>query len=153
MENTEPINKLNWFNGDQSALDLYERFSFVSHILDDLIDKDKPVSDLQINVFAENMILFIPGNPFFKRFETEIRALIVTGLASYKAANLMESSGNDHALEIAHYLRYMVSSIGVFMISVTNGLDKAPAIIAEALPHMITERLSDYVKEHSNGRR
>lgn len=139
--------RLRWFAGDRDALDLYERLVYVAHAWDDLIDQDKLVN---VNELMANLLLYLPGNPCYRRFEPEIRALMLTAMVSYQAANLMEQSGDAHKLELAHYLRYAVMGVATFLIGALNGIERGAEILAEAAPVMVPERLSDYVKEHTN---
>lgn len=139
--------RLRWFAGDRDALDLYERLVYVAHAWDDLIDQDKPVN---VNDLMANLLLYLPGNPCYRRFEPEIRALMLAAMASYQAANLMERSGDGHKLELAHYLRYGVMNVATFLIAALNGIDRGAEILAEAAPVMVPERLADYVKEHAH---
>lgn len=141
------IDRLSWFAGDRDALDLYERLVYVAHAWDDLIDQDKPVN---VNELMANLLLYLPGNPCYRRFEPEIRALMLTAMVSYQAANMMERSGDAHKLELAHYLRYAVMQVAVFLIGALNGIERGAEILAEAAPVMVPERLADYLKEHSH---
>ena len=138
--------RLAWFNGDADALDLYERLAYMAHAWDDLVDGDKPVN---INRLMTSALLHLPANPVYQRFRTELSVLFFLGAAGYMAANEMERSGDAHKLEIAHYLRYTISGVGVFLIAALHGIERAPAVIADAMPHMIPERLANYIKEHS----
>jgi hypothetical protein len=138
--------RLSWFAGDCDALDLYERLVFVAHAWDDLIDQDKPVN---VNALMANLLLYLPANPCYRRFEGEIRALMLASMASYQAANLMERSGDVHQIELAHYLRYAVVNVAAFLIAALNGVDRGAEILAQAMPVMIPERLADYLKEHA----
>lgn len=138
--------RLAWFAGDRDALDLYERLVYVVHAWDDLVDQDKPAN---VNAMVANLFLYMPINPVFRRYEGELRALFMTGMVGYMAANLMEQAGDDHKLELAHYLRYTIMNMVIFLITVLNGPDRAAQILAEAAPVMVPERLADYVKEHT----
>lgn len=145
-ESAEP-DRLHWFAGDQDALDLYERLVYAIHAWDDLVDQDKPAN---VNEMVANLFLYIPQNRVFRRFEGELRALFMTGMVGYMAANAMEKTGDAHKLELAHYLRYTIINMGVFLIAALNGANRAAVILEDAACTMIPERLADYVKEHSN---
>lgn len=147
MNTALDMERLAWFAGDADALDLYQRLVFVAHAWDDLIDKDKPVD---VNDLMVNLLVYLPSNPAFRRFHVELKALIIVGIVGYLAANKIESKPSSHALEIAHYLRYAVMNVGIFLISALNGIDKAAEILAVAAPTMMPERLSEYIKEHSH---
>lgn len=139
------LDRLNWFAGNRDALDLYERLVYIAHAWDDLIDQDKPVN---VNELMANLLLYLPANPCYRRFEPEIRTLMVVSMASYRAANLMESSGDEHRIELAHYLRYAVVHVASFLIVALHGMERGAEILAEAMPVMIPERLADYMREH-----
>jgi hypothetical protein len=62
----------------------------------------------------------------------------------------MEKTGDENKLERAHYLRYTIMNMVVFLIGVLNGADRAAEILADAAQTMIPERAADYIKEHSN---
>jgi len=137
---------MRWFAGDRDAVDLYERVAYVAHAWDDLIDKDKPVN---VGLLMASLLLYLPGNPVYKRFEGEMRALFTIGIVGYEAANIMENAGGAHRLELAHYLRYSVMGVGIFLIAALNGIDKGAQILVDAAPVMLPERLADYLKEQA----
>jgi hypothetical protein len=41
--------KLEWFGGNQDALNMYRMFVDLSHLWDDLVDKDKDATEDSIN--------------------------------------------------------------------------------------------------------
>ncbi|PUE08984.1 hypothetical protein B9Z51_08605 [Limnohabitans sp. T6-5] len=142
-----PLSELDWFAGNKDALDVYRRLSFIAHAWDDLIDKDKAVD---VNSLMANLLIYLPGNPFYRRYEPDLRGIFLGAMASYMAANIMEKSGDAHKVELAHFLRYAIVNAGAYMITVTNGLERGAEILVEALPAMVPERLADYMKEHLN---
>jgi hypothetical protein len=139
--------KKQWFAGNADAYDLYVRLVYVVHAWDDLVDQDKPTD---VNAMVANLFLYMPTNPFFRQHEVEMRSLFMVGMVSYMAANIMEKSKDEHKIELAHYLRYMIMNMLVYMISVLNGPDKAALILSEVAEIMIPERVNDYIKEHLN---
>jgi hypothetical protein len=139
--------KKQWFAGNADAHDLYVRLVYVAHAWDDLIDQDKPAD---VNTMVANLFLYMPTNPFFRQHEVEMRSLFMVGMVSYMAANIMEKSKDEHKIELAHYLRYMIMNMVVYMITVLNGPDKASVILSEVSEIMVPERVNDYIKEHLN---
>ena len=142
-----PLEPIDWFAGNKDALDVYQRLSFVAHAWDDLVDKDKPVD---VNALMANLLIYLPGNPFYRKYEADLRGIFFGAMASYMAANLMEKSGDAHKVELAHFLRYAIVNSAAYMIAVLNGLERGAEILAQALPVMVPERLADYMKEHLN---
>lgn len=141
------IDRLAWFAGDRDALDLYERLVFVAHAWDDLVDQDKQAD---VNQLVANLLIYMPVNPVYRRYETEFRGFFLAGMVGYMAANRMEKSGDAHRLELAHYLRYAVVNAVIFLITVLNGPDRAAEILSDAATVMIPERVADYIKEHTH---
>jgi hypothetical protein len=139
--------KKQWFAGNADAYDLYVRLVYVVHAWDDLVDQDKPTD---VNAMVANLFLYMPTNPFFRQHEVEMRSLFMVGMVSYMAANIMEKSKDEHKIELAHYLRYMIMNMVVYMITVLNGPDKASVILSEVSEIMVPERVNDYIKEHLN---
>jgi hypothetical protein len=147
---TALVDRLQWFAGDRDALDLYERLVYVAHAWDDLVDQDKPVD---VSKLMANLLLYLPSNPCYVRYQGELRALFMVGMVGYEAANLIEGGERTgHQLELAHYLRYAVMHAAVFLIAALNGIERGAQILATAAPVMLPERLADYLKEHERDR-
>lgn len=146
MNDTADPDRLAWFAGNADALDLYERLVFIAHAWDDLIDQDK---EADVNKLMANLLLYLPGNACYRRFEAELRPLFYVSTVSYMAANLMEKSRDSHKVELAHYLRYAVVGVAAFLIAVLNGIERGAQILADAMPVMVPERLAQYMEEHA----
>jgi len=141
-----------WFNGNMDAVRLLDDLGYVAHIWDDLIDKDKPVSDEAINSAFERALSDIPSNPVYLKYQPALAPLIFTGIMGFHAANRMERSGDLHQLEIAHGLRYAVGHVGTFLVTVFNNKTRAAEILPDVWKAMMPERIDDYMKEHTNVR-
>lgn len=141
------VDRLQWFAGDRDALDLYERLVYIAHAWDDLVDQDKHVD---VGALMANLLIYLPSNPCYRRFEGELRAMFLVGMVGYEAANQMQTGRDPHQLELAHYLRYAVMNVAIFLIAMLNGIPRGAQILAEAAPVMLPERLADYLKEHNH---
>lgn len=137
-----------WFGGNADAAQLVSDLCFVAHVWDDLIDKDKPVSQEQINAAFELALFAIPNNPFYLAHRAGIAPLIYSGILGFVTANRMEQSGDEHQLEIAHGLRYGAANVAAYAVAVTNSRQDAETILPEAWKHWMPERIADYMKEH-----
>ena len=138
-----------WFNGNEHMERLYKDFVTVVHTWDDLIDKDKPVSDADINLAFSLALVSIPLNPAFQAYKNEIIPLVLTGIAGYMTANEYEKNKDQHGIELAHGLRYAIANVFSFLIVQQNGLEASIPILQEAYKEMIPERFDDYRKEHA----
>jgi len=141
---------LTWFKGNTAARDLFNHFVELSHIWDDLVDKDKAVSTEQINRAFILALVVIPENPVYQALGQEMRTLFSTAIAGYLTANAYEETLDSHGLEIAHTLRYAVAHVFIFLITKLHGIEEAVPILQEAMKEMIPERFADYIKERQN---
>lgn len=138
------------FGGNEDAARLVERLCRVAHIWDDLIDKDKDVSDEQINEAFRIALIDLPNNPFYREHNAAIAPLVYMGVIGYMTANRMERSGDRHQLEIAHGLRYCVAQVAAYAVVATNPLPIAERLLPTAWKAWMPERLDDYLKEHTH---
>jgi hypothetical protein len=96
--------KLEWFGGNQDALTMYRMFVDLAHIWDDLIDKDKEVTERGINNAFLICLVYLPLNPFYQLIQRDILPMWVTVVSSYEAANKFERDKDERGLEAAHML-------------------------------------------------
>jgi hypothetical protein len=139
---------IDWFDGDRHAHKLYADLCFVAHVWDDLIDKDKAVSEEQINSAFEAALVGIPRNPIYQSNAAMLQPLMACGCLGFRIATKMERSKDPHQIEIAHGLRYSIAQVGACLVMLTNTADKAAEILPEFWKHMMPERFGEYAKEH-----
>lgn len=142
--------KLEWFGGNTDALNMFYTVVDLAHVWDDLIDKDQPVSDFDINRAFLSALVYLPANPFYNRIQMQILPLWMTVIAAYETANKFEQEKDAHGLEIAHNLRYATGHIVVFMSQVCLGYEKAQVFVPEIWKTIVDDRMDDYRKEHLN---
>ncbi len=141
-----------WFGGNADVVRLLDDLSYVSHVWDDLIDKDKTVSADRINAAFERALIHIPANPVYLHFHAHLSPLMHAGIIGFVAANRMERSGDAHQIEIAHGLRYAVAHTGAFLVVAMNPRERAEEILPDLWKAMMPERFNDYFKEHTDVR-
>jgi hypothetical protein len=64
--------KSEWFGGDEQALLMFRLFGELAHTWDDLIDRDKEVTDDAINKAFAIALVYLPANPFYQRIQPQI---------------------------------------------------------------------------------
>lgn len=143
--------KLKWFNGNQDALLVYQWFAHMLHTWDDLIDKDKEVTERQINDMMLMALVYLPSNKFYASIQQQILPMWMNVVTSYEAANQYEQNKDEHGIELSHTLRYAVGQIVAYMITVCSGRDKSAIYIPEMWKAVACERFDEYKKEHLNG--
>jgi hypothetical protein len=143
--------KLEWFGGNQDALNMFRLFIDLAHIWDDLIDKDKDVSESHINHAFLCCLVYLQVNPFYRSIQDQIMPMWITVVSSYETANEFERNKDEHGLEIAHGLRYAAGHIIAYAVHVCVGPDKAKEYMPEVWKTIYFERYDDYRQEHLNG--
>ena len=145
------VGKLEWFGGNQDALNMYQAFVDLAHVWDDLVDKDKPVSVEKINQAFLTCLVFLPANPFYRGIQDQILPMWLVVVSAYETANFFETNKDEHGVEIAHGLRYAVGNIIAYAIHVCIGMEKAKEVLPDMWKTIFYERFDDYRKEHLNG--
>ena len=142
------IGKLEWFGGNQDALNMYRALAFLAHTWDDLVDKDKSVSEIDINHAFLTALVYLPANPFYRAIQDAILPMWMVVVSSYEAANKFERDKDPHGLEIAHGLRYAAGNILAYAVHVCVGPDKAREYLPDMWKAIFHERFDAYRKEH-----
>jgi hypothetical protein len=139
--------KLEWFGGDENALKMYRSLIFLAHAWDDLVDKDKDLSEQTINQAFMTALVWLPTNPFYRAIQDSVFPMWVVVVSSYEVANRFERDKDAHGLEIAHGLRYAAGNIIAYAMHVCLG-DKARDYLPEMWKNVFFERFDDYRQEH-----
>jgi hypothetical protein len=148
MNNKE--GKLEWFGGNEDALNLFRMLVDLAHTWDDLVDKDKDVSETEVNNSFLICLVYLQANPFYRQIQEQVWPMWLTVVSAYETANMYERNKDEHGIEIAHGLRYAAGHIIAYMVHVCVGPDKAKEFLPEVWKHVIVERFDEYRKEHLN---
>jgi hypothetical protein len=139
--------KLEWFGGNQDALNMWEAFAFLAHVWDDLVDKDKEVSEADINNAFLTCLVYLPANPFYQSIQSAILPMWLTVVSAYQTANYFQRAKDEHGVEIAHTLRYAAGNIMAYAVHVCVGAEKAKDVLPEMWKTIVAERYDDYKAE------
>jgi hypothetical protein len=142
------LGKLEWFGGDQYALEMAHILEELSHTWDDLVDKDKDVAADEINRAFMHCLVYLPANPFYRKIQDAVLPMWVTVISAYEAANHFEKTKDPHGIEIAHGLRYAAGNILAYAIHVCVGAEKAKEYVPAMWKEVFFERFDEYRKEH-----
>ncbi len=140
--------KLEWFGGNQDALNMFQAFVDLSHIWDDLVDRDKPVPADKINRAFLTCLVYLPANPFYRAIQDQILPMWLVVVSAYETANTFEKEKDAHGIEIAHSLRYAAGNIVAYAVHVCLGAEEAKKVLPEVWKTVFYERFDDYRKEH-----
>lgn len=140
--------KLEWFGGNQDALNMFRMLVDLSHTWDDLVDRDNPTSNVDVNNAFLICLVYLQVNPFYRSIQEQVWPMWLTVVSAYETANKFEKDKDPHGLEIAHGLRYAAGHIISYAIHVCVGAEKAKEILPEVWKNIYFERYDEYRKEH-----
>lgn len=95
-------------------------FADACELFDDLIDKDKEISDDHVIRVLFNVLTELPLNGFFEQWKRQLIPLIVTGINAWLDANALEK-GDDNDKVFAYVLRDWYMEFVSFVIYLTRG--------------------------------
>jgi hypothetical protein len=117
---------LEWF-GNQSAVDFYVAVSAVCELWDDLTDKDKDISQADVDQAFWHALVTLPNNEFFNTHKSFFVPLILQGINAYKDSVELERGGaEDRAYALT--LRYLGLQLAPMIVTVLRGHDAARAM-------------------------
>jgi len=145
------IGKLEWFGGNQDALNMYRMFVDLSHAWDDIVDGDKEIGETRINNAFITALVYLPSNHFYRSIQDQILPMWLMIVSAYEVANKFEKDKDPHGLEIAHGLRYATGHIVAYAVTVCVGHEKAKEFLPDMWKSIYFERFDEYRKEHLLG--
>lgn len=95
----------NFLQGHKTATDFVCDMFVVLHIWDDLIDKDKNLTDAEIHQAFWYALVSLPSNPFYVQNFNALQPILVGAIINWQASNEMETNGDDKDKSIAFILR------------------------------------------------
>ena len=121
---------LEWFGGNQSAVDFYVALSCVCELWDDLTDKDKEITQEDVDAAFWHALVTLPTNEFFNQHRQFLMPLILQIINAWKDSVEMETaSKNDRAYALA--LRYLGLQLAPMIVTVLRGPNAARAMSVE----------------------
>lgn len=140
--------RLDWFKGDQQVVDMFETIRVIAHTWDDLVDKDVEVTPEAVNQMMEMALVTLPLNPFFQANSSLLYPVLITSVVSYITSTKLERKGDDHSLELAHFLRYAIYMLPLMAMIIKGGTAHGVEMLEKTASIMIRERFEEFYKEH-----
>lgn len=142
--------KPEWFGGSQAGVDMVWAIAHMTHAWDDLIDKDQPVTDDQINNMMRAALVYLPLNPVYQRIAHAAPHFWATIISAYETANVFERNKDAHGIEIGHTLRYAAGNLIAYAIEACVGVEQAKMYLPEMWKVVVFESFDEYKREHLN---
>lgn len=92
VSNSEMFNLV--ANGNENAARFLATFVGHCHVLDDIIDKDKPITDCELIRSETLWLLQLTANPWFIEHKSVLLPLIIQGFNAWLDSNRLAQSAN-----------------------------------------------------------
>lgn len=137
--------------GNEEAALYCEQFFSVCQIWDDLIDKDKEVSDSMINTMMWLTLLEMPKNRFFQQYSHELIPVMRQYVIDWFDANQYENKKDDHSLSISYVLRDSINQLLVQCAYLIGGAEWAANVSFSLRERVHDESIADYAAKIKEG--
>ena len=138
-----------WLKGNEQAVRFCIDLTYIAHLWDDLVDKDKERTDDEINTAFRIALVDIPVNPFYLDNISELRPLMMNAILQWQDANYLEIKGDYHDQHMAYMLRASFLQIFNYCAYLCGGPDWIKEIGPE-MRRIYEEDLFEYLKEFEN---
>lgn len=129
------------------AVAFCEQLFRISQVLDDLIDKDKPVSEVTITRAFWLALIELPANPFYRQHEPYLRPLMASALQDWTDATTMERAGDEHGKHLAFVLRDQLTAVVIQCAYLIGGYSWMQGVSEHIRRHFHEDSLTDYMND------
>lgn len=129
--------------GHRQAVAFCQGIFRISQVWDDLIDRDRAVSDAQVNEAFWTALVSIPQNPFYAAHMIHLTPLLSQYIVDWMDATRLEGEG-EHEESIAFVLRDSVGSIIIQCAYLVGGFEWMNQVSQAVREHIFEETLEQY---------
>lgn len=134
------------FRGNSDAARLVTQLASICDVWDDLIDKDNPIQDADINRAFWISLVDLPANPAYQRFFHSIHPIIANGILNWYAANKFERGGTEQELIHAYVMRGAILDVALILAYLIGGAEWAEAVSPELKMMGNSDTFKQYVE-------
>jgi len=113
---------------------------------DDLVDKDKPRTDAEINAAFETALIDLPRNAFYAEHFNILNPLVASAILDWHTSNALNAAGGEQNVREAFHLRCSGYDIVTMSAKLIGGNELA--IAANASLRTVQNEWPDYAKKH-----
>lgn len=124
----------------------------ISQTLDDLIDKDRLVSDEKVYDAFWQALIELPANPFYRTHEPYLRPLMAAALQDWRDSVKLERRGDYHGRTLAFVLRDQLTSLVVQCAYLVGGMAWMQQVSEAVRMHFHEDSLQGYIDDLDQGR-
>lgn len=135
---------------NEAAATYCEMLFRISQTLDDLIDKDKPVTDAALVRAFWEALIELPANPFYRQHEPYLRPLMASALQDWRDSVHLERSNSYHYKTLAFVLRDQLTGIVTQCAYLVGGYEWMSQVSPSVRAHFHEDSLHDYLSGFNN---
>ena len=137
-----------FLQGNLHAVRLCIDLTFIAHVWDDLIDRDRERTAWDINQAFRIALVDIPANPFYLQHITQLWPLFMNAILQWQDANILEK-GTKHDKQMAYMLRASFLQIFNYCAYLVGGPEWASEIGPD-LRRIYKETFESFSREQKN---
>lgn len=133
--------------GNEAAVEFFLAGRSVCHLWDDLIDRDRDVSDGEIDVAMYHALVVLPKNPFYRQHFDALHPLFVNAVMNWHAATEFEraTDGDVRKLQLAFVMRSDYANLLIQAAYLIGGPVWAKRVTPEIRLKWTEETFDDYL--------
>jgi hypothetical protein len=135
--------KLREWIGDEHAVQFTLMLSESSEFFDDLIDRDKDISNEWIVRMMFILLIDMPANVFFSHYKAHLLPLMAMASNAWLDANDLQD-GDEVAKSRAYVLRDLTLEVTLHVISIVRGRDYMRSVSLDVRNFFLHESLAQY---------
>lgn len=140
-------NLLNYMLGNTDAVEFLEMIYYISHVWDDLIDKDVKVTEDNIHTCFWLAMVKIPSNPFYRANMDRIIHIYTVYIDQWLVANDLEKKGGDY-LNQSFVLKETLMGVISQCALILGGFHHMRKVSSEIQKlELVSQTLNEYRKE------
>lgn len=130
-----------------AAVAFCETLFRISQTLDDLIDRDRPVSDEAVVSAFWQALIELPANPFYRQHEPYLRPLMASALQDWRDSVTLERSSDRHHRTLAFVLRDQLTTLVIQCAYLIGGEAWMTQVSVPIRQHFHEDTLDDYLND------
>lgn len=133
---------MGWLRDENAVLFLLDVFN-IAEVWDDLTDKDRSLSNIDIHKAFYTAMIALPANPFYQAYHPQLSGCMVSGIHAWLDANELEK-GDEHDKSLAFVLRDWYMELLTLVCQLLHGFDYTRAISLDMRRFFAHEDLNIY---------
>jgi hypothetical protein len=140
--------------GDASAIEFFIVGRSICHLWDDLVDRDAPVSERDLDIVMFHALVTLPSNAFYRKHFDTLRPLLVNAILNWHAANEFERAedGDIRKLQLAFVVRSDYANLLIHAAYLIGGPVWARKVTPRIRLEWTDESFADYLAALTNER-